>query len=207
MKKYLIAIFLLALITPSVAFASWWNPFSWKVFNKAPEIRVEKSITPPLSNTTDTPTKETTPTKRTSPAPTPTIKTTSKVKEENVELKIELCKATKEATYNDAVQKLNQAINNRLEEAFNSLSRQYKSEIKKINDETNAKISSLTGDYISFYSQSYNNDAAEQMRRLYENQQAFWYSQKREIENSKQKAIDQINLLSSDEYTNCLNGN
>lgn len=34
MKKYLSVLFLVAFIIPSVAFASWWNPFTW--FKKAP---------------------------------------------------------------------------------------------------------------------------------------------------------------------------
>jgi len=34
MKKYAILILLLAFIIPSVVFASWWNPFSWGIFNK-----------------------------------------------------------------------------------------------------------------------------------------------------------------------------
>ena len=34
MKKYLITLLLAIFIIPSMAFASWWNPFTWKVFNK-----------------------------------------------------------------------------------------------------------------------------------------------------------------------------
>ena len=33
MKKYFLALLLIILIAPSVAFASWWNPFSWNIFN------------------------------------------------------------------------------------------------------------------------------------------------------------------------------
>lgn len=55
MKKYLSILFLIAFIIPSVAFASWWNPFSWFggwTFHKtevAPPIQVintEKEKTP-----------------------------------------------------------------------------------------------------------------------------------------------------------------
>lgn len=34
MKKYILALFLITLIIPSVVLASWWNPFSWKIFHK-----------------------------------------------------------------------------------------------------------------------------------------------------------------------------
>lgn len=43
MKKYLIPLFLIIFIAPSVALASWWNPFTWKVFKKrepAPQVQV-----------------------------------------------------------------------------------------------------------------------------------------------------------------------
>lgn len=49
MKKYISVLFLLVLIIPSIAFASWWNPFSWKVFNKkevTPQIQIEVQKTP-----------------------------------------------------------------------------------------------------------------------------------------------------------------
>lgn len=34
MKKNLLVLLLAVMIVPSVAFASWWNPFSWNVWNK-----------------------------------------------------------------------------------------------------------------------------------------------------------------------------
>lgn len=34
MKKYLLILFLIVFIIPSIALASWWNPFSWKIFQK-----------------------------------------------------------------------------------------------------------------------------------------------------------------------------
>ena len=43
MKKYIVVLFLIMFIAPSVAFASWWNPFSWKVFKKreaTPQVQV-----------------------------------------------------------------------------------------------------------------------------------------------------------------------
>ncbi len=43
MKKNILVLFLFALIIPSVAFASWWNPFSWKIFHKR-EIVQPKEI-------------------------------------------------------------------------------------------------------------------------------------------------------------------
>jgi hypothetical protein len=32
--KYLFTILLVCFIIPQIAFASWWNPFSWKIFNR-----------------------------------------------------------------------------------------------------------------------------------------------------------------------------
>lgn len=49
MKKYIIALFLMIFIVPSIALASWWNPFSWKIFQKkqiVPEVQVETQKTP-----------------------------------------------------------------------------------------------------------------------------------------------------------------
>jgi len=53
MKKYFAVVFLTILIIPSVASASWWNPFSWNIFrgtntqiqiieNKIPDTVVKK---------------------------------------------------------------------------------------------------------------------------------------------------------------------
>jgi hypothetical protein len=209
MKKYLITLLLLALITPSVAFASWWNPFSWKIFNREAEVKIEELepvITLP-STPVNTPPEQTKELEKVSPTLPkeeankiiPTIP-----REEDVELKIEKCKAIEEKAYNDAILKINQATNAKLEETFNSLKQQYEDEVKKINDNTDTKLSNLSGDYILFYSQAYNNEAIEKIGNLYENQQTFWKEQKREIENAKQKAIDQINLLLSEEYVKCL---
>jgi len=49
MKKYISVLFLLTFIIPSIAFASWWNPFTWKVFHKkeiTPNVQVEIQKTP-----------------------------------------------------------------------------------------------------------------------------------------------------------------
>src|ERR1035437_11196802 len=49
MKKYFLALFLLTFIDPSIAFASWWNPFSWSIFHKKeviPQVQVETQKTP-----------------------------------------------------------------------------------------------------------------------------------------------------------------
>lgn len=44
MKKYLAVLFLSVFIIPSVALASWWNPFSWNIFHK-------KEISIPIQTT------------------------------------------------------------------------------------------------------------------------------------------------------------
>ena len=43
MKKYISILILALFIIPSVALASWWNPFTWKIFKKkepAPQVQV-----------------------------------------------------------------------------------------------------------------------------------------------------------------------
>ena len=50
MKKYILILFLVILIIPSIALASWWNPFSWKIFNKKTQISV---VAPIIQNTSD----------------------------------------------------------------------------------------------------------------------------------------------------------
>jgi len=194
MKKYLITLFLLAFVIPSIAFASWWNPFSWKVFNRQTVIKTENTSV--LFSSTST--KEVL--KEISSSPIEKVKDVQpqRVKEvsetlpvigvqktatpaiQNTALKIEQCKAVKEKTFNDATLKLNQVTNNRLQEIFNSLNEQYKQSIEKAR-------------------------STEEMKFIYENQQIFWKNQKQEVETSKQKAIDQINSLLSEEYIKCLN--
>lgn len=52
MNKYLPKIFLLLiiglLIVPQISFAAWWNPFTWKIFNKAkaPQTEMQKTNQP-----------------------------------------------------------------------------------------------------------------------------------------------------------------
>ena len=48
MKKYLTILFLIAFTVPSVALASWWNPFTWKIFQRkeVPQVQVEIEKTP-----------------------------------------------------------------------------------------------------------------------------------------------------------------
>ncbi len=58
-KKYLLVLFFAVVFLPAVASASWWNPFSWKVFNKAPqtsEIEKLRSEVEELKKKTATPT-------------------------------------------------------------------------------------------------------------------------------------------------------
>ena len=49
MKKILLISIITILIIPQITFASWWNPFSWKIFNKSSEVKKEKPITPPVN--------------------------------------------------------------------------------------------------------------------------------------------------------------
>jgi len=43
MKKILISLAVATLIVPQIALASWWNPFSWKIFSRPAEVRVEQT--------------------------------------------------------------------------------------------------------------------------------------------------------------------
>ncbi len=52
MKKYIIVLFLTVFIVPSIAFASWWNPFSWKIFNHKTEVSVVAPIPEPVIDNT-----------------------------------------------------------------------------------------------------------------------------------------------------------
>ena len=37
----------MTLIIPVTTFASWWNPFTWKIFQRPIEVKLEEVITPP----------------------------------------------------------------------------------------------------------------------------------------------------------------
>ncbi|MEK7538349.1 MAG: hypothetical protein AAB552_00765 [Patescibacteria group bacterium] len=42
MKKILISLVFVALVAPQIALASWWNPFTWKIFTKPTEVPIEE---------------------------------------------------------------------------------------------------------------------------------------------------------------------
>lgn len=115
-------------------------------------------------------------------APTPVIQQT-----ENTELKIAKCKAEKESFYASSVQKINQATDTRLKEIFASLQQQYKESMDKL-----------------FSSNADTKSASILAEAFYQNQQTYWKNQKAIVENSKQQAIDQINVLINAEYSKCL---
>src|ERR1035437_303651 len=62
--KVFVAIFVLAMVIPSVAFASWWNPFSWGIFSKhSSQIETMGTTTPinkPTVSTSTATTSQTT---------------------------------------------------------------------------------------------------------------------------------------------------
>jgi len=47
MKKYLLILLLIVFIIPSIALASWWNPFTWSWFKKNPQI---EQVVPTVNN-------------------------------------------------------------------------------------------------------------------------------------------------------------
>lgn len=53
MKKYILVLLLVILIVPSVVSASWWNPFTWKIFNKQIESKIEQPVIDPVDQTVE----------------------------------------------------------------------------------------------------------------------------------------------------------
>ena len=52
MKKYFFVLFLIIFIIPQIALASWWNPFSWKIwriFDQTPQAKIEQNTSSELS--------------------------------------------------------------------------------------------------------------------------------------------------------------
>ncbi len=37
-KKIVVSFLVLVLLVPQVSFAAWWNPFTWNIFNRAPQV-------------------------------------------------------------------------------------------------------------------------------------------------------------------------
>lgn len=78
MKKYLIVLFLIAFIIPSIALASWWNPFSW--FKKTPKYEQTVTQVQPINSQIEAkkPTQE-----KTVEQPQVNKKVTKPIKKEN----------------------------------------------------------------------------------------------------------------------------
>lgn len=90
MKKYLTILFLIVFITPSIAYASWWNPFSWKVFNKSPEVKIEKTVV------TQNPNSVSTSSKRTKQVLKPVYVSPTITQKEDINLKIAKCQSSRD---------------------------------------------------------------------------------------------------------------
>jgi len=125
MKKYVITLLLLALITPSIVFASWWNPFSWKIFNRGTEVKIEKLepvITPP-SKPVNIPAEQTRVLEKASPtSPAPVIENAkitpiTTQKEENANLKIAKCQSIRDIR----ILNIENEVNKQLVVVFNNL--------------------------------------------------------------------------------------
>lgn len=51
----LLSLMVLALVVPQIAFAAWWNPFSWKIFQGGGNpIQTTTTINPPIPTPTPT---------------------------------------------------------------------------------------------------------------------------------------------------------
>ena len=108
---------------------------------------------------------------------------------EDSNMKIAKCQATKQSSYDDAVLRINQATEKRLQEVYSSLQQQYKDAITKIYSGTNAQTLPI---------------ANIMAKSIYEEQQSFWQKQKTGIEKTKQTGMDQINAFLSTEYSKCI---
>lgn len=128
--------------------------------------------------------------------------------QESINLKIEKCKADKQTSYDSSIQKLNATVDKKLQEVFAALQQQYNDAVSKIYSNASIQISAIdpmmTGVQKANLTSQYNYNASQLANEAYNNQQAFWGNQKKEIEASKQQAIDKINVLLNDEYQNCL---
>lgn len=184
-----------------------------------PKITLPTQETSPVSTFTIVPTQ--TDTKQESkPSPSsegakPTgnsvIPTTVIPQTENVELKIARCKAEKQFLYDSFIQKLNVATDKKLHEVFDSLQQQYNDTVSKIYSSRDSQIAYtksesgiLTGAQILSSMKQDSDNAAALVESLYQNQQTNWKNLKATIENSKQQAIDEINVLLNAEYSKCL---
>lgn len=45
--KNVVSVFLIVLVlTPQITFASWWNPFTWKIFKRSPKVELQNQVLP-----------------------------------------------------------------------------------------------------------------------------------------------------------------
>src|SRR3990167_11439262 len=51
MKKFILPILMVGILLPNMVFAAWWNPFTWKIFNRPPKI--EPVVELPKEETND----------------------------------------------------------------------------------------------------------------------------------------------------------
>ena len=81
MKKYFLVLSLIVVIIPSVAFASWWNPFSWSIFhgNNTKTQIIENKMPEPISKNSNATTTTSTSSPKTVIKIVPTNSTVKKV--------------------------------------------------------------------------------------------------------------------------------
>ncbi len=53
MKKYLLVLAVLVFVVPSVVSASWWNPFSWSIFQRKQPVQQVQTVNPEITNNQD----------------------------------------------------------------------------------------------------------------------------------------------------------
>src|SRR3989344_7015149 len=43
-RQLLAGAIVLAILIPQITFAAWWNPFTWRIFNKKQEVKIEQPV-------------------------------------------------------------------------------------------------------------------------------------------------------------------
>lgn len=99
MKKYLSILVLTVFIIPSVAFASWWNPFTWKIwniFNRSSGVKTESPVIVLPSSPVNTSVGAIEVPKKVSPISKEDVKVIPVAQKEDMSLKITKCQSIRD---------------------------------------------------------------------------------------------------------------
>lgn len=111
MKKYILVLFLVVFIIPSVVFASWWNPFSWFSKNIKQPTAVQQVGIVPIQNNQS---------------------------QNNPALKIASCEVTKKLKFKKYENSINQQFNQGIQKLSQTISQEKEDKMSEIfSDELN----------------------------------------------------------------------